>query len=434
MGTNDNNWSAAGVFEWPPCGSNATVIETQNPKDAFARHLASIGFELNAPHDAILNKLRQRMGEARFKEIFDGKSGHSAQAHEEFYTKFNDLIEANLMRSLDPGATFESSFNLYQRAAARMIPGARVIELGCWTGGLASFVASRHPQCSVTGVDLSQKIVDEANRFYKLPNLKFQRWNYRWAKPQELEPADLLLCSLGVVHHLPDNTALPDPDAVRRSQEYKKQLEHACGYFSVWRSAAKPGALLYAVLRLRLFPRFLAWIDAAQEAGWTPLLHRLWHVDLPAEKSALPGMVFQAQTSDPLPEQAVLDQWSWFYSRSHLYATLKGGAALATYRRLHGKASLVTRRYRSNGLLTCDEIGVNEEVGYAFTHNASSEYRLLIVSHKKAQELAAGASIPKSSAPITDDGTFQDFTTAGAAGRSPFASGSTVAVAGAVAH
>ena len=425
MHSNDQSWQGVGVFEWPPCNGNANVVEPRDPKEAFARHLASIGFELNAPREVVLEKLRRRMGEQRFKEFFSGSTGQSAHAHEEFYTRFSDLIEANLMRSLDPNVTLESSFHLYQRAGTQLRPGTRAIELGCWTGGLASFIASRHPQCVVIGVDLGQKIVDECNRFYKLPNLSFHRWNYRWGKPEEVEPADVLLCSLGVVHHLPDNSALPDPDAVRRSHEYKIQLEHATGYFSVWRSAAKPGALLYAVLRLRLFPRFLAWIDAAQDAGWTPLLDRLWHVDLPAEQAALPGLAFRAEQSERLPEQAILDRWSWFYCRSDVYAHLKGGVALMTYRRLHGKAPLATRKYRRDGLLICDEIGVNDEAGYVFTHNAHSEYRLLIVSHKKANELAAGVSVPNSSTPITDEGRFQEIRAADprSTGRSPFFAG-----------
>ena len=433
MVENNKSWNGAGVFEWPPCNGNVITVASDDPKQEFARHLASIGFELNAPKEVVLGKLRQRMGEQRFKEVFDGNAVHTAHAHEEFYTKFRDLIEANLMRSLDPGVTLESSFQLYQRAVAQIRPGSRIIELGCWTGGLASFIAARHPNCSVVGVDLSQKMVDECNRFYKLPNLSFRRWNYRWGKPEEVEPADILLCSLGVVHHLPDNTTLPDPDAVRHSHEYKIQLEHAGGYFSVWRSAAKPGALLYAVLRLRLFPRFLAWVDAAHDAGWTALLDRVWHVDLPAEQGSLPGFVFRAESSDRPPEQTILDRWSWFYSRSDVYAVLKGGAALVAYRRLHGKDPLAARKYRREGLLSSDEVGVNNEIGYVFSHNASAEYRLLIVSHKKAGELAAGVALPGSSTPIADEGVFQKSAAASPSRTtrsSPFFSGAATAIAG----
>ena len=432
--------TGVGIYEWPPRKSNASPIGGNNPKRAFAEHLASIGFELETPPDVIMKKLRQRMGEARFKEIFgDGSGGHSAQAHEQFYAKFTDLVEGNLMRSLDPGATLESSFQLYQCSARQLRPGAKVIELGCWTGGLASFIAKQHPQCAVVGVDLGRHIVEACTEFYNLPNLTFVHWNYRWGKPQELEPADVLLCSLGVVHQLPDNTELPDPSAVRRSREYRIQFEHAAGYFGIWRTAAKDDALLYAVLRLRLFPRFLAWVDAAQASGWTPMLDRLWHVEIPSENTPLPGLVFQARPCERLAEQTVLDRWTWYACRSHVYAHLTGGPALAAFRKLHARSPLAVRKYRRNGVLTNDEVGVNEEVGYVFTHDASAEYRLLIVSHSRARELAAGISTPNSCTPIQDDAVFENRTVpAGAAGaaprpsrsQSPFFSGPPSALAG----
>ena len=131
----------------------------EDVKLEFAKHLASIGFELNAPQEVILDKLRRRMGEQRFHEVCGGRS-HGTMAQERFYTLFTDIVEGNLMRSLDPGATLESSFNLYQRCAGQLRSNSRVIELGCWTGGLASFIAMRHPRCSVVGVDFAKNIVD----------------------------------------------------------------------------------------------------------------------------------------------------------------------------------------------------------------------------------------------------------------------------------
>jgi len=377
-------------------------------KRQFETHLTSIGFELNAPREVILGKLKARMGEKRFAEMVATiQASHSASNQEHIYTLFQDLIEGNLMRSLDPGATLEASFHLYRQGLRHMISGVRVIELGCWTGGLASFIAAKHPRCAVVGVDFEQKIVDACTNFYRLPNLSFIRWNYRRAKPEELDPADVLLCSMGVVHHLPDNSSLPDPAAVRRSREYVIQRDHAIGYFSLWRSAAKADAMMLAVLRLRLFPRFLAWMDAAQQCGWTAVLDRLWHVDMPAEPNPLPGFVFKAKQSAPLSEEDVLDRWAWFNCRGHIYARLKGGAALTAYRRLHAKAKLATREYRRGGLLTQDEVGVNEEVGYVFTHDASCEYRLLLISHSKAKELAAAISTVDSCTPLLDDGVFE---------------------------
>ena len=389
-------------------------------KTQFANHLAGIGFELNAPRQTIMEKLRQRMGEERFNQTLAVmKRARSTTGREELYKHFDDLVEANLLRSLDPGATLEASYSLYQRCASRLGTGVRVTELGCWTGGLASFIATRHPECSVTGVDAAQGVIDACKVHYRLPNLSFRQWNYRFGKPEDLEPADVLLCSMGVGHRLPENTILPDPAAVRRSPEYAAQHDQARGYFSVWRSAARDGALLYAVFRLQLFPRFLAWVDAAQATGWTPLLDRLWHVDVPAEKQPLPGFVFEAGRADPLAEEAVLERWTWYRRRADLFARQEGGAALAAYRALRDKSVLATREYRPQGVSTRDEVGSVGGIGYVFTHNATSQFRLLFVSAAQAKALAAGVSVKGSATPITDEGVFQT----AAAPASPFSPG-----------
>ena len=371
-------------------------------KVALARHLSAIGYELNASEAEILQKLRARMGERKFQRVVG-----SALSEEEIYAGVDDLIEGNLLRSLDRGVTLEASCQLYQQCVAYLTPGTRVTELGCWTGGLASFIAARHAHCSVVGVDAAPNVIDACAAYYRQPNLNFKRWNYHWAKPADLEPADVLLCSLGVAHHPPDNTNLPDVSAIRRSSEYVRQNQQATGFFSVWRAAAKDGALLFAVLRLRLFPRFLAWIDAAQATGWAPLLDRLWHVDLPDTGVAMPGLVFQAISSNPLREDDIIECWTSFTARHHLYARVQGGAAIATFRAMGSKTVLAHREFRRNGVLIQDLVGLIGETGWVFTHDAASNYRLLLVSRTRARELAAGVSVNGSSTPILDEGIFE---------------------------
>lgn len=376
-------------------------------KDLFARHLASIGFEFGASPQAILDKLRQRMGEKRFAE-FQGRGGmRSTNSQEEAYSQFEDIIEGNLLRSLDKTATLDASYALYQKCARRLMPGTRIIELGCWTGGLASFIASRHPDCVVVGVDGAKKVIDACKAHYHLPNLTFAEWNYRWGKPETLEPADVLLCSMGVVHHLPDNSAAPDPASMRRTTDYLVQRGHAIGYFSIWRSAAKDGASFWAVLRVGLLARFLGWLDAAQKTGWTPRLDQIWHVDMPGESAPLPGLMFEARQCEPLDEDAVLDRYTWFHQRKDVYGRLEGGAALTAFRALQNRTVFGSRTYRREGALTRDEVGWAGGIGYAFTCDVVSQYRLLLLSHDRARQLAAAVSAKDFTTPINDDGLAQ---------------------------
>ena len=201
-------------------------------KNEFEEHLRGLGYQFDVPREQIIQLLRQRMGEARFREIAGlEKTACSVAQQERFYSLFNDVIEGNLVRSLDKSAVVECSYSLYEQCAAQLAPQVRVTELGCWTGGLASFIATRHPQCTVVGVDGARNVIHACRTHFRLPNLSFEYWNYRFGKPASLEPADVLLCSLGVVHSLPVNSELLDPREVRRSKEYVLQRDQWLGYF-----------------------------------------------------------------------------------------------------------------------------------------------------------------------------------------------------------
>ena len=390
----------------------------ENLKQRFAEHLTSLGYELNVPREVILVKLRRKMGEARFDRVFAGAvAGSSTARKEELYSQSEDIEEANLMRSLEPRGTLDTSVSLYRQCSRHLIPGARVIDLGCRTGGLASFIATRHPGCSVVGVDLARNVIAACASYYRLPNLEFRPWNYKYRPPEDIEPADVLLCSTGVVHERPQNRTPCDLSSARASAEYARQREQALRYLAPWRTVARDGATLFAVLRLRLYPRFLAWTDAAQQAGWTPRLERLWQVDLPDEKVTVPGFVFEAKQSPALPEEAVLDRWATVERGGHLFGRLTGGAALAVYRAMTAKTTLAQREYKRGTLMTRDEVGRSAGIGYVFTHNATSKYRLLLLASSKAQALAAGVSAPASRSPITDDGEFESGDRAGAGAR-----------------
>ena len=396
-------------------------------RHALAQHMKANGFLFNVPEDEALRALRQRIGDDRFAELAALDAGErSALDQEKAYSLIRGVVEGNLYRSVESGTALATWYSLYQQSAPYLIRQARVLELGSWTGTLAAFIAARHPDCCVIGVDGARDMVDACKAHYHLPNLKFEHWNYRWAKPPGLEPADVLLCAFGVAHQLPETHELSPPDHVRRSREYIRQRDQARGYFSMWRTAAKEGARLFAIFRLFMFPRFLAWLDAAQQSGWAPRLNRVWHVE--GEERAFPGLVFEAVPSPPLPldEGEVLDRWTWFTTRHEVYARLYTAPALAAYRSLDTRRVLGGRQYVQNGKLTQDEVGRHGMLGYVFTWDVHDRYRLLFVSQKKADELAAGLALAGSSDPITDDGAFQRSSSASFGNStivSPFASG-----------
>ena len=104
----------------------------------------------------------------------------------------------------------------------------------------------------------------------------------------------------------------------------------------------------------------------------------------------------------------MLGRWTWFKCPSHVYARLRSGAALATYRKLLHKTMLTTREFLRQGVLTREEVGINDEVGYVFTHDAAASYRLVLVSHGKAKQFAAEVHARGLGAPIIDDAVIEE--------------------------
>ena len=254
---------------------------------------------------------------------------------------------------------------------------------------------------TVTGVDRARRIVELDRLHYGLPNLDFQLWDYRQGKPDEVEPADLLLCGLGTGNDCPPGayTTL-DPLKVRDSTGCQREKQEASRYFTHWRQAAKDGAFLFTVLRVFTFPRFLAFMDAAQEAGWTPLVEQFAFVPCPNNKESIPALVFAARPSQPLSEDTALSHWIRACAGNHQVATFAGPAALGVYRALGTKQVLAQREVRNDlGFATKEELGICGAFGYVYGQDTRPDYRLMLMSVAQAEhqrrafvEPAAGAA------------------------------------------
>ena len=166
----------------------------------------------------------------------------------------------------------------------------------------SSRAARKGPRFSnaTCGISTPCRVVRLNRLHYRLPNLDFMLWDYRQGKPNDLEPADLLLCGLGTNNDCPPGAyATLNPLLVRKAEGYQREKYEAIRYFRNWRRAAKNGALLLTILRVFTFPRLLAFIDAAQEADWTPLFEQFafvpcpwarstsWHIEMAATHKAL---------------------------------------------------------------------------------------------------------------------------------------------------
>ncbi len=371
-----------------PTGHNA-LLGVTNTKYAFRQHLSRIGFLMDQPRPVVMQEFVRHMGPQRYAEYRQITAARSkGEDHQNrIYDFMRDLREANLLRCLSPDVTLDTSYYLYEKVLPYLATGKQVTELACWTGGLSSFIAENHPGVAVTGVDRARRIVELNRLHYGLPNLDFLVWDYRYDKPKELQSADLLVCGLGTNNDCPPGVySALDPLAVRTSAGYQHEKQEAGRYFTHWRQAAKDDAFLVTVLRVFTFPRFLAFIDAAREAGWTALLEQFTFVPCPSNKEAIPSLVFAARPSQPMEEDVALSHWTRVCAGKHQLAQFAGPSALAVYRSL-GEKRVLARRESCNtrGLPVKEELGVCGALGYIYGQDALPDHRLVLISIAHAE-------------------------------------------------
>ena len=355
-------------------------------KEDFLRHMTQLGFELEASREWVSKKFRRLLGEARFAEFKQAGAGlGSAEGSNKVYELVRNMTEANLLRSVDPDVTADTSYHLYRLCKPHLVPGATVTELGCWTGGLASFIAALHPRCEISGVDRVAHIINLNAEGHKLPNLHFYCWDYRNPKPQEVPPGDVLLCGLGIDNTPGGDYEVPAPESIRQNSGYKRQKADAAPYFRQWRHASKEKGILYAVLRVVTFGRFIAFLDAAQEAGWTALLERCDTVVIETAGETLPCLVFEARQSARVPQQNLLALFIRLsMKKANGALKLEGAYALALYESFREKQILETSTFREKSVLSHDEIGTNGSFGYVFRHDATPRYMLAVTTIAEA--------------------------------------------------
>lgn len=374
-----------------------------NTKYSFRQHLSRIGFLMDQPPQLVAQEFARHMGPQRYAQYQQiGAAAHQGEEQQNrIYDFMQDLREANLLRCLSPDVTLDTSYYLYEKALPLLAAGKRVVELACWTGGLSSFIAENHPDCTVTGVDRARRIVELDRLHYRLPNLDFMVWDYRQGKPNELEPADLLLCGLGTNNDCPPGAySTLDPLKIRDSDGYQRERQEASRYFTYWRQAAKDGAILVTVLRVFTFPRFLAFMDAAQESHWAPLVEQFAFVKCPSNKEAIPSLVFAARPSEPMSEETALSHWMRTCAGNHQLVQFAGPTALGMYRSLGEKHVLAHRDVRnSQGFATREELGICGAFGYVYAQDTRPDYQLFLISIAQAENERQAFVHPASSAP-----------------------------------
>ena len=358
---------------------------------ALAEHLRSLGFAVGADAVRVGDTLRRYVGEERYLDFLNRLDAPMHERAARVATFARDIVEANLIRSIDLDVTLEASHEVYRAALPHMTAGATLIELGCWTGGLSSFIAARHDEVSVIGVDYASHILQIARDRFSARNLSFADWDYREAKPERLALADLLICNLGIHNPFLPPEHSPNPNRPRETEAYRVLVYDWSTYFRRWREAAKEGAKLIVTHRLLSLPQLLAFLDAAHRAGWCAQADGFRRVVVPASNLVLPCVRFVASASAPGPElneDDVAARWVWLFQHKATYLRAEGPMALVLYRQLVDRRSLGSRvLHKPNGDVIHEEAGVVGALSYHVQCDGDFNVRLSFGPQPAAMEL-----------------------------------------------
>lgn len=342
-----------------------------SPPDTLRQHFHSAGFRFGLTPAKLNKELLRVMGKARFDAYMAAADAvHEAgEPQRTLYEQPQTYAEANLLMSFQADAAAEAAEAAYLAVAAGLRAGDSVVELGCWTGVLAAYIARRHPDVSVHGVDALPGVVEMAAAAHQQANLRFGVWDYTAAPPAAVPRSSVLLTVFGI-DFLPlevygQRVAWPlDVLQTRESASYRRRLAEARPYFASWRAAATDGARLVAVLRIPSVYRALPVLDAAAEAGWGWRQDDSKHVRAGNER--FPLLAFHAGDAAPAAVDDVLAWWAADDLRGAL-RPLSGAAAWVLYRALEPKTVVERSEHRyDEGNTSVTEVGIAGGLSYRF--------------------------------------------------------------------
>jgi SAM-dependent methyltransferase len=229
------------------------------------------GLRFQLTDDEVRTILRGQLGEDRYQRYEElrelVKSGQRTQR--DLYELMETPDEANTLVSLEAhrhhkvalhlyrktcsllkDASWKAARDLYWKIGPRLRDGSRIGVLGCSTGAFVDWIAQRHQNCHVIGLDNSPKVIQFARELSSATNATFLEWDSTGANPAPVGPCDVLTCGFGV----PIN------------KFYNKTIQQC---FANWGRLLKPEGTLLMVPRVVTLAHAEYVIESAHSSAWT---------------------------------------------------------------------------------------------------------------------------------------------------------------------
>ena len=358
------------------------MTKLKNTNGEMVKFFSRLGVSTGLPDRTRSNHLKKALGAVRYKKylaIQDALAQGTAHG-DDIYKLITTHEQAVALQNLHPELLLEGSTALYSQILPELKPGCRIADLGTLTGLFPAWIAHKHPDCSVVGIDRLPDSIHLSPEKIKQPNLSFVNWDYSKAGPTPSAPCDVLVCSFGIQfgrQTVGPCSSLQISD-LRDCENYRVRLRELTPYFENWRKLATDNALLVTALRITDPDCHLALLDAAANAGWT------WTREESSWFSFSEGfgpiLTFRARPSSPVNQDEVLVFWDLVCPAPVVDCTYHDASAALLYQAL-GEKKIHTQKSTTlkTGVVVVCEFGTAGPLGYMFARSTGGATHFILV-------------------------------------------------------
>ncbi len=275
----------------------------------FASHLKTEGFKLSATHNYLERRIKKLMGAERHEAYLETALMYADDVVgvDALYQTVRSQEEAHLLFSQQAEVILESGVWLATKLAELDPVPKRIADLGCATGAMTRWLASVFATARVVGFDREKSLLGIATG---IPGkTQFLRWDYGQEETVPEDGFDAFVSALGIDWNQAVSVHIPLGCNEYRALDTCKQVrEMAQPIFTNWRSIAKNGAKLFAVLRIPDLWTLVGVVDAASDAGWSLELDCFLQLQVNADEQ-IPGLTFTAKVSERPDENVLAGVW-----------------------------------------------------------------------------------------------------------------------------
>jgi len=296
---------------------------------------------------------------------------------------------SNVLISFWADAFLRGSHEVYSAIKPLLKPGVRIADMGCFTGALAAWLATNHPECKVFGIDGNPKAIEFARELTNLPNASFVQWDYAGDTAAPIEACDILVSTLGIEFCVDDDFSWKcslDTKKLRESEFCRRRTAEVLPYFTRWREACKPDGQLLAVLRVKNIDHDLSIVEAAHRAGWTFDTARSALLLIGGRLFRL--MRFAARESQQPSDAEIMASWQNQNVPPQAGQFFDFVLAVVVYESLADKCVLVSDDRRiQDGHAERVSVGIAGDIGFIFERSTTGYAELKLISLSQVNAL-----------------------------------------------